>query len=42
MCIKYEASSDKDMDMSDWMAPPKPYSPEKDSDKQSEREERNN
>ena len=31
MCIKYEASSDKDMDMSDWMARPKPYSPEKDS-----------
>ena len=42
MCIKYEASSEKDMHKSGWMAPPKPYSPEKDSDKQSERQEGNN
>ena len=42
MCIKYEASSEKDMRKSGWMARPKPYSPEKDSDKQSERQEGNN
>ena len=38
MCIKYEASSEKDMHKSGWMAPPKPYSPEKDSGKHSERQ----
>ena len=42
MCIKYEASSGKDMQKSVWMARRKPYSPEKDSDKQSERQEGNN
>ena len=42
MCIKYEASSEKDMHNSGWMAPPMPDSPEKNSDKQSERKEGNN
>ena len=42
ICVKYEASSGKDMHKSVWMARPKPYSPEKDSDKQSERQEGNN
>ena len=42
MCIKYEASSEKDMHKAGWMDPPKPYSPEKDSGKQSERQEGNN
>lgn len=33
MCIKYEASGEKDMHKSGWMAPPKPYDPKKDSNK---------
>ena len=42
MCIKYEASGGKDRHKSVQMARPQPYSPEKDSDKQSERQEGNN
>lgn len=33
MCIKYEASGDKDMHKSGWAVPPKPYNPDKDKDK---------
>ena len=33
MCIKYEASGDKDMHKSGWAIPPKPYNPDKDKDK---------